>query len=232
MPLYFLLMLYIVLVPFGLCQSPQYLYIKEIKIHKLKQNGKHWDSFKGNPDVQCNIYTLQNGIWKKAFSSSSFSNTLHIKDEIACKIEVYPDFQIKVEIVDLDIGDHDTIGKLNVTIHKDDFAENTCEISFDRVEKFVYFFSPYQTLDEKKFAEKVNAEANKKLDDYKKSVAKEMAQYKKTIAELEKKLQEKEKRVSEYSKIIEHLTEKIRTLKRETEDEAWDKFEDDLKDDH
>ncbi|BBM84905.1 hypothetical protein [Candidatus Uabimicrobium amorphum] len=232
MPLYFLLMLYIVLVPFGLCQSPQYLYIKEFKIHKLKQNGKHWDSFKGSPDVKCNIYTLQNGIWKKAFTSNSYNNTLHVDSEMGSQIEVYPDFQIKIEVVDLDLGDHDTIGKLNVTIHKDDFSESTCEISFDRVEKFVYFFSPYRTVSEKKFAEKVSEEANKKLEEYKKSVAKEIKMYKKKIAEMEKKLREKETRISEYTKIIEHLTEKIRTLKRETEDEAWDQFEDDLKDDH
>ncbi|WP_372366966.1 hypothetical protein [Candidatus Uabimicrobium sp. HlEnr_7] len=230
MPFFRLIIWLLILTPFGFCQK-QYLYIKEIQIHKLKQNGKHWDSFKGSPDVVCNIFTLQDGIWKKTFTSKGFNNTLKIDSEMDTQIEVSVNFQIKIEIVDLDLGDHDTIGKLDITMREEDFGNGLREISFDRIGKFIYFFSPYQTKKEKIFAEKVNEVANKKLEVYQKSVAKDIDSYKKTIVEQKKIILENKNRIDEYTKIIEHLTEKIQKLQKDKEDEAWDNFDEDLKED-
>lgn len=211
------------------CESLQYLYIKKIAVHKLKGNGKHWDSFKGNPDLICNLFTLNDGIWTKTFSTSTYSNVLEINEEIATQISISPNTQIKIEIIDVDLGDNDLVGKIDITLSKQDLRGNGQEISFGRVAIFSYFFSPHETVAEKKLAEKVEKMVNEEVDIYRKKIADSILKLQKTIEVQKKILEEKQKRISEYAEIIKHLTDKVDKLQKENEDETWEEFEDDLK---
>lgn len=219
----FFFVIFVLIGAYCFCEDERYLYIEKINVHKLKTNGKHWDSFKGKPDILCYIFILNDGIWKKVFSTKMKSNVLKIEDTFDTQIKIQLGSKIKIEIIDVDLGNDDLIGRANLSFEKRDFLGVSQQLSFHRVAKFKYILSIYSSLIEKKIAESVK----KRVKEIEAKMKFKISKQKDEISKQKNIIIKKDKLISKHHKEILLLKEKIKAM--ELEEDSWDDFDKETK---
>ncbi len=135
------------------------LYVKKIVVEEYKPNKKNWDIKIGKdlayPDVFFTVSKETQRKWREIFKSPVEKDMLVYDKVFYTQVELAAGDKIKIDVWDKDFGRHDLIGSRTLTIEPEDLVESKeQEIKFGSVSSFVYFFSQYSSLEEKKILTK------------------------------------------------------------------------------